>query len=153
MRNTQFIRWGIHQVKWFGVRFLNIVWLVSSFCHLEQPWTALVTLNCWQKSLKFIWQCITVLSSCKMAPLAIDRKLPRLFWLRTELRFWIGWATTLTSTLSRICGLKWRIKLPRNIHQVLKTLWKWLKKCGWKKSPKNSAKILCTVCHSACKKC
>jgi len=32
----------------------------------------------------------SVLSSCKMALLAIDRKFPRLVWLRTESTFWIG---------------------------------------------------------------
>ena len=83
--------------------------------------------------------------------LAIDRKLPRLFWLRTESRFWIGRVTALISTLSRICGLIWRIELQSNVRQVLRTLWKWLKKCGWKKSPKNSAEILCTVWHGACR--
>jgi len=48
-----------------------------------------------------------------------------------------------------ICGLIWKTKLPRSIHQVLRTLSKWLKKCGWNKSPKNSAEILFTVCHGA----
>ena len=78
-------------------------------------------------------------------------KVAKTFLVENQSRFWIGRARALTSTLSRICGLIWRIKL-RNIQQVLRTLRKWLKKCGWKKYPKNSAEILCTICHGACKK-
>ena len=54
-------------------------------------------------------------------------KVAKTFLVRTESWFRIGRATALTSTLSRICGLIWRIKLPRNIHQVLRTFVKVIK--------------------------
>jgi len=52
MINARFLRWSIHQVKWFGERFLNMMWLGSLLCHLEQPWKALAKVELLAKKLK-----------------------------------------------------------------------------------------------------